>query len=1005
MNLGKKITSLFLAVLLVLGVVAQTVFAEETIISPLQYEIKQEVSEDNLTATISLMFGEMETVQVEKVILPDGTEQTDELSAISYNVTENGSYEFLVIYTINGAKQEEKLSVEITLFEGKKSDEAQVNTVKNEENTKGNQFSTLNSTGTTNQSEDVIFLDTENGNDINDGTSTEKSVKTLSKAKSLIKDNGTIKVNSQIRVTQDEVWDFTGLSNVKIERNTNNGTMVSVEGTSTLRLKNVTLDGTNSNGKTNNSVIEVGKIAGGKENGATLILDSGVVIENNKNYKGAGGAIAAFSYNKIIMNDGATIHGNEAQYGGAISLENHSTFEMNGGEIYDNIAVRGGAVSVIASDMVMNNGVIKNNSANSTDTYAGHYGGAICVSNYGEWSDAGDDSRNISGKANFTMNGGSITKNSATYSRGSDTGLGGAIATLPRFDKGYEKTPEVVIAIKNGEITENNAINGGAISAYFQATTLDLTGGKIEKNKATSKGGGIYAVYNSIANMANTQINNNTASSGGGVYLYASEFYMTSGNITGNTATNRGGGIYLDYPAYNGIRAQATLMNGDIKDNVAASNLGSDGIYQNSTLNIGESISIDKNNDVYLPYGKIINVIKPLTYINSINTVHITSEAKVVESNQTAGTKLIKYYTDAGGVDAAKKAELDQVYIRSKYMPADLVIGKSNYNSQEDFMTYIAKSKYTVNYEFISGIKDKDLPKEIVDLLPTDTKEYLQGTKVNAIQPDKTSVTVSDGVWTFKGYDANEKEATSNVKFTGTWEFKKNTYPVSYEFVSGTKDKELPDEVLALLPSDKNVYEHGTKVNAIQPDKTSVTVADGVWTFKGYDANEKEATSNVKFTGTWEFKKNTYPVSYEFVSGTKDKELPDEVLALLPSDKNVYEHGTKVNAIQPDKTSVTVADGVWTFKGYDANEKEATSNVKFTGTWEFKKNTSIYPANPNKPFDPSENSVNNIPSEKGIVNTGDSTNINLLAITFLSSGAILCSLLIGKKRKKKGEER
>ena len=842
MNLGKKITSLFLAVLLVLGVVAQTVFAEETITSPLQYEIKQEVSEDNLTATISLMFGEMETVQVEKVILPDGTEQTDELSAISYNVTENGSYEFLVIYTINGAKQEEKLSVEITLFEGKKSDEAQVNTVKNEENTKGNQFSTLNSTGTTNQSEDVIFLDTENGNDINDGTSTEKSVKTLSKAKSLIKDNGTIKVNSQIRVTQDEVWDFTGLSNVKIERNTNNnGTMVSVEGTSTLRLKNVTLDGTNSNGKTNNSVIEVGKIAGGKENGATLILDSGVVIENNKNYKGAGGAIAACSYNKIIMNDGATIHGNEAQYGGAISLENHSTFEMNGGEIYDNIAVRGGAVSVIASDMVMNNGVIKNNSANSTDTYAGHYGGAICVSNYGEWSNAGDDSRNISGKANFTMNGGSITKNSATYSRGSDTGLGGAIATLPRFDKGYEKTPEVVIAIKNGEITENNAINGGAISAYFQATTLDLTGGKIEKNKATSKGGGIYAVYNSIANMANTQINNNTASSGGGVYLYASEFYMTSGNITGNTATNRGGGIYLDYPAYNGIRAQATLMNGDIKDNVAASNLGSDGIYQNSTLNIGESISIDKNNDVYLPYGKIINVIKPLTYINSINTVHITSEAKVVESNQTAGTKLIKYYTDAGGVDAAKKAELDQVYIRSKYMPADLVIGKSNYNSQEDFMTYIAKSKYTVNYEFISGIKDKDLPKEIVDLLPTDTKEYLQGTKVNAIQPDKTSVTVSDGVWTFKGYDANEKEATSNVKFTGTWEFKKNT--------------------------------------------------------------------------------------------------------------------------------------------------------------------SIYPENPNKPFDPSENSVNNIPSEKGIVNTGDSTNINLLAITFLSSGAILCSLLIGKKRKKKGAER
>ncbi|MFR1214308.1 MAG: SHIRT domain-containing protein [Acutalibacteraceae bacterium] len=194
-----------------------------------------------------------------------------------------------------------------------------------------------------------------------------------------------------------------------------------------------------------------------------------------------------------------------------------------------------------------------------------------------------------------------------------------------------------------------------------------------------------------------------------------------------------------------------------------------------ATLNIGESISIDKNNDVYLPYGKIINVIKPLTYINSINIVHITSEDKVVESNEKAGTKLVKYFTDAGGESAATKAELDQVYIRSKYMPEDLVIGKSEHESQKDFMTYIAKGKYTVSYEFISGTKDKELPKEVMDLLPSDTKEYLQGTTVNAIQPDKTSVAVADGVWTFKGYELSEIEKiTEDSEFIGIWEFTKN---------------------------------------------------------------------------------------------------------------------------------------------------------------------------------------------------------------------------------------
>lgn len=660
MNLVKKITSLLLSVILLLGLVSQTVFAEETITSPFEHEVKQ----------------------------------------------------------------------------------------------------------------DVIFLDTDKGDDSNDGTSLENSVKTLNKAKSLIKDNGTIKLFSQIKVTQDEVWDFSGLSNVKIERNTN-GAMVSVEGNSTLRLKNVTLDGENQKGTTNDEVIEIGKVAGGKENGATLILDSGTVIENNKNYQRAGGAISAFSYNKIVMNEGAVIRNNEAQFGGAISLENHSVFEMNGGDIYNNIAVRGGAVSVIASDMVMNSGRINNNSANSTDKYLGHYGGAIYISNYGDWSNVGSDhSRDIAGKANFTMNGGSLSENSATYIQGSDIGLGGAIATYPRFDSGYEQTPEIVITINSGKITGNKAINGGAISAYFQATILKLTGGKIEENKANSQGGGIYSVFNSTTNISDTQINTNTASIGGGVYLHSSKFNMISGKINSNIATNQGGGIYLDPYVYNGACATATLTGGYVNGNVAESGKGSDGIYQGSVLNIGDSISIDKNNDVYLPIGKIINVVKPLTYINSINTVHITSEEKVVENDEKAGTKLVKYYDKAGGVQAAKQAELEQVYIRSKYMPKDLVIGKSEHDYQKDFMTYIAKSKYSVSYEFISGTKEKDLPQEVLDLLPSDTKEYLQGSKVSAIQPDKTSVSVTDGLWTFKGYDADEKEATSNLKFTGTWEFK-----------------------------------------------------------------------------------------------------------------------------------------------------------------------------------------------------------------------------------------
>ena len=83
----------------------------------------------------------------------------------------------------------------------------------------------------------------------------------------------------------------------------------------------------------------------------------------------------------------------------------------------------------------------------------------------------GDYSREIAGEASFTMNGGTISGNEATYQASNgDNGLGGAIATYPAFYAGYEKAPSIIITINKGDITDNKAINGGAISAYFEAT-------------------------------------------------------------------------------------------------------------------------------------------------------------------------------------------------------------------------------------------------------------------------------------------------------------------------------------------------------------------------------------------------------------------------------------------------------------------------------------------------------------------------------------------------------
>ena len=59
-----------------------------------------------------------------------------------------------------------------------------------------------------------------------------------------------------------------------------------------------------------------------------------------------------------------------------------------------------------------------------------------------------------------------------------------------------------------------------------------------------------------------------------------------------------------------------------------------------------------------------------------------------------------------------------------------------------------------------------------MDLLPKTEQMYVYGTKVVPVQPDKTQVNTSDGVWIFKGWSPQEIPAiTADTVFVGTWQF------------------------------------------------------------------------------------------------------------------------------------------------------------------------------------------------------------------------------------------
>ncbi|WP_037371626.1 SHIRT domain-containing protein, partial [Anaerococcus prevotii] len=153
-------------------------------------------------------------------------------------------------------------------------------------------------------------------------------------------------------------------------------------------------------------------------------------------------------------------------------------------------------------------------------------------------------------------------------------------------------------------------------------------------------------------------------------------------------------------------------------------------------------------------------------------------------------------------------------------------------------------------------------------------------------------------------------------------------YKVTHKFQSGTKGKELPKEVLELLPANQTGKKDGDKVTPTQPEKTEVPVESGKWVFKNYD--KKGATidkADENFVGTWVFEEKKpdpakeytkeYKVTHEFKSGTKGKELPKEVLELLPANQTGKKDGEKVIPTQPEKTEVPVEGGKWIFKNYD----------------------------------------------------------------------------------------
>ena len=265
--------------------------------------------------------------------------------------------------------------------------------------------------------------------------------------------------------------------------------------------------------------------------------------------------------------------------------------------------------------------------------------------------------------------------------------------------------------------------------------------------------------------------------------------------------------------------------------------------------------------------------------------------------------------------------------------------------------------KYNVTHKFVSKDPKKELPKEVLALVPAKQTGKVKGDVVKPTEPQTKTVNVEDGTWTFVEYDKNQETIDNkDVEFTGTWEFTPKTTPTDYNVTHEFKVsedsliKEMPAEVKkavdSQLPEDKKAEDGKTTTPGELKDPKDVEdkTNDGVWKFEGFkdqdpdtkDVDAKVNGADVKFEGEWKFTPNEHQVTYKFESEDPTKPLPDEVKNLLPAPEKGKVKGENVTPTKPIPEEITTKDGVWTFVKYDKDSETVDNkDLVFTGTWKF----------------------------------------------------------------------
>ena len=384
-------------------------------------------------------------------------------------------------------------------------------------------------------------------------------------------------------------------------------------------------------------------------------------------------SILSINANDSIIIENLTITGGYAGSGGGIYASDTKLSIGKDCNITGNIATNGGGISIFGGEVILNGGSITNNTATRTKGLS--CGGGIDANNY----------------ADVTINDGVISHNTASH--------GGGICAWNSNDNYTGE--KAYITINGGTISQNTAhiyINdsygspqeGGSGAGLYISNDaiITITGGYITDNEAEDYGG----------------------SNGGGLYIYSPDSVsMSGGTISGNKAT-AGSGVYICGPITLGDSAK-------IADEVClryeypvtiASELKADIVAVLSP-------TLDRYNDLY-PYYTDNPILVPCENIS--NEVFASAIDKFVVTPKVSNNDTTMYYIGTDGklkpYTAVRFRNCVGVYAQY-FMPGPGQTVKNpgapkHDEYQYDGVTYNFKGWYVMNAEKQYVLFDFDTP-------------------------------------------------------------------------------------------------------------------------------------------------------------------------------------------------------------------------------------------------------------------------------------------------------